>query len=146
MPTVSQSLRRRPWALPLFAACLTLACSGNREPEPLPSQTVAQVTPQLQPPPGLAPATEALCAVGRDHDQPARGRGELPELRQELVEVDVVGAHQLRRLGRLGVLLSPELHRVVAAVIAARDLRHPRRARLSLHPPVAGRPVQPRQP
>lgn len=37
----------------LAIGCLLGAagCSGSKEPEPLPSQTVSQVTPQLQPPP-----------------------------------------------------------------------------------------------
>jgi hypothetical protein len=39
----------------LLGAVAALACSGNKEPEPLPSQTVSQVTPQLQPPPPPAP-------------------------------------------------------------------------------------------
>lgn len=32
-----------------------LACSGNKDPEPMPSQTATQVTPQLEPPPDLPP-------------------------------------------------------------------------------------------
>ena len=50
----TQSLFRSR-ALAALGAAMALACSGNKEPEPLPSQTVAQVTPQLQPPPPLAP-------------------------------------------------------------------------------------------
>ena len=45
--------------IPLIPICLVLlalpACSGNEEPDPLPSQTTSQVTPQLQPPPPLPP-------------------------------------------------------------------------------------------
>ena len=38
------------------AAALAAACSGSKDPEPLPSQTISQVTPRLQPPPPPAPA------------------------------------------------------------------------------------------
>ena len=34
---------------------LLLGCSSNKEPERLPSQTISQVTPQLEPPPPLPP-------------------------------------------------------------------------------------------
>jgi len=38
-----------------LGAVTMLACSGSKEPEPLPSQTVSQVEPQLEPPPPLPP-------------------------------------------------------------------------------------------
>ena len=60
-------------------ACLTLACSGGNKPEPLPSQTVTQVTPQLAAPPPLPmpvreiqptrPTTKVIDAGG-DEEQP----------------------------------------------------------------------------
>ncbi len=46
---------RTPLTLILLFGLATLACSGNQEPEPMPSQTVTQVTPQLQPPPPAPP-------------------------------------------------------------------------------------------
>ncbi len=49
----------RPLLILLGLAALVgsgnLACSGNEEPDPLPSQAVSQVTPQLQPPPPAPP-------------------------------------------------------------------------------------------
>ena len=54
MSTLRPQILLRFPALALVAA-VALACSGNQEPEPLPSQTVTQVTPQLQPPPPPAP-------------------------------------------------------------------------------------------
>jgi len=39
----------------LLGAATALACSGNKDPEPMPSQTATQVTPQLEPPPELPP-------------------------------------------------------------------------------------------
>lgn len=46
-----------------FCAGATLACSSGREPEALPSQTVSQVTPQLEPPPPLPPPAPAIREV-----------------------------------------------------------------------------------
>lgn len=43
------------WVVCLSGLCLLTACSGNDEPTTLPSQTVSQVTPQLEPPPPLPP-------------------------------------------------------------------------------------------
>ena len=60
-------------------AASALACSGNKEPEPLPSQTVTQVTPQLAaPPPQPLPIREVqptrstvkVIDAGGDEDQP----------------------------------------------------------------------------
>ncbi|MCP4664083.1 MAG: hypothetical protein GY856_52535 [bacterium] len=42
-------------ALVLLGAATVSACSGNKDPEPMPSQTATQVTPQLEPPPELPP-------------------------------------------------------------------------------------------
>lgn len=44
----------------LLAISLCLACSAHEEPEPLPSQTMSQVTPQLEPPPPLPPPIREL--------------------------------------------------------------------------------------
>ncbi len=44
----------------LCFAFLTLACSGSQEPEPLPSQTVTQVAPQLAAPPPLPVPVRAI--------------------------------------------------------------------------------------
>ena len=47
-----------PLAAVAYAACCgfaVMACSGNDEPQTLPSQTVTQVTPQLAAPPSLPP-------------------------------------------------------------------------------------------
>lgn len=43
------------WSALACAAAIAAACSGSKDPEPLPSQTVSQVTPRLQPPPPSAP-------------------------------------------------------------------------------------------
>lgn len=50
----------------LIALCagVGLACSGSgSDPQPLPSQTVSQVTPQLEPPPPLPPPSPAIREV-----------------------------------------------------------------------------------
>ena len=50
----------------LLALCagIGLACSGSgSDPQPLPSQTVSQVTPQLEPPPPLPPPEPAIREV-----------------------------------------------------------------------------------
>ena len=59
-PTKTQrcsASRRLAWTLLVAGLPLSLlaGCSSNKEPERLPSQTVSQVTPQLEPPPPLPP-------------------------------------------------------------------------------------------
>ena len=71
----SLGTRGIPWAC-LMA--MTLACSGGKEPEPLPSQTVTQVAPQLAPPPRPVPTrqirptrpTVKVIDAGGEEDQP----------------------------------------------------------------------------
>ena len=55
--TMNRVLRLRLACVVLILAVLVLStgCGGRKEPDPLPSQTATQVTPQLEPPPQLPP-------------------------------------------------------------------------------------------
>lgn len=57
----------RPTLLPTTLACIlvlsALGCSGNKAPEPIPSQTTTEVTPRLEPPPPLPPPVREIRAA-----------------------------------------------------------------------------------
>ncbi len=67
------------FSLIIAVAAATTACAGSKEPDPLPPQTVSQVTPRLQPPPPPAPvrrvpvtkkSTVKVIDAGGESEQP----------------------------------------------------------------------------
>jgi hypothetical protein len=80
---------------------VVLACSGSKEPEPLPSQTVSQVAPQLEPPPPLpTPPIHEVPASGNDRSAvkviDAGGSGSEPKT---LAEASRLAKEQKRKSG-----------------------------------------------
>ncbi len=104
-------------------ALTALACSGGKEPEPLPSQTVTQVTPQLAAPPPLpvptreiqpARPTVKVIDAGGDGEQPKTlleasrlAKAQKQQSQEAVVSINDDNLHEYAKGAEIIILESP---------------------------------------
>ncbi len=104
-------------------ALAALACSGGKEPEPLPSQTVTQVAPQLAAPPSLPVPTREIrptkptvkvIDAGGDGDQPKTlleasrmAKARKQDSRESIASINDDNLHEYAKGAEIIILESP---------------------------------------